>query len=210
MSALVESCSKRLWRALDGSKPEFEFARVPERERILFVAHWLIADVVNGGFAGYFASTDGGLAPEAADACEALGLSPLARITRRAIQKLGPIYSRKRQERVRVLRALARAHPRPDLEFEGVVSPLEAALEGLFEREERAFFAVTNEPARITRAFSEFAARGEARSSSSSPRSSHGARRAEAAIRGSSTTPKKPQGAGRRPKRTRIRAARTK
>lgn len=209
ISARIDSCSRRLWRALEGPNPEREFARVPERDRVLFVAHWLIAEVVNGGFGHYFSNTSGGFAPEAADACDALGLTRLARITRRAIRKLGPVFSRKRAARVRILRALARKHPRPDLEFEGVVSPLEAALEGFFEREEDAFLAITNDHKTIPRAFSEYAECGDAPVPPASSRSTTRPRRAKKATRPAVAAPKKKPSAARRTTPTRARSART-
>ncbi len=86
-----------------------QFVRVPERPRNLFVAHWCVAEVSNGGFHQFFFNSTGVLAPEAAAAFNAMGLPQLGRLVTSAMAVLGSEYPRDRDERQERLEAL-----RPD------------------------------------------------------------------------------------------------
>ena len=80
-----------------------EYERTPVAPRRLLAGHWCQSEVCNGGFLQFFFNTTGVLAPEAADAYEALGLAGLASCVRRAMATLGPDYPRERHRRIEAL-----------------------------------------------------------------------------------------------------------
>ena len=68
-------------------------------DQVLFCAYWLQAEVLNGGLNQFFDNDTGVLAPEAAEACETLGLPLLAAKVREAMEFFGPVYPRDREVR---------------------------------------------------------------------------------------------------------------
>jgi hypothetical protein len=83
-----------------------EFNSTPEPNRHLLAAHWCQSEVCNGGFDQFFYNPTGVLAPEAVQAFEAIGLSGVASIVRRAMSLLGPDYPRDQELRNEMLDAL--------------------------------------------------------------------------------------------------------
>ena len=93
--------------------PEFQFAfsSTEAAARTLFAAHWLYSEVCNGGFHQFYWNSTGILAPEAADAYEAIGMPRTAAIIRRSMSWFPTPYPRERQARIDLLDSYAETHP---------------------------------------------------------------------------------------------------
>jgi hypothetical protein len=76
-------------------------------ERLLFVVIRLDAEISNGGFDQYFFNSTGGDAPDAADACRAVGLDRHAKLVERAIAAVPFAMSADTDERREQLEALS-------------------------------------------------------------------------------------------------------
>ena len=88
-----------------------EFAQTPEAARTLLAAHWCQSEVCNGGFNQFFWNSTGVLAPEAANAFEAIGMPGLAALVRRAASFFGSDYIRDRDRRIALLGHYEETHP---------------------------------------------------------------------------------------------------
>jgi hypothetical protein len=94
--------------------PEFQsaFSSAEVSARTLFAAHWLYSEVCNGGFHQFYWNSTGILAPEAADAYEAIGMPRTAAIIRRSMSWFPPPYPRERHARLYLLDGYDEAHPK--------------------------------------------------------------------------------------------------
>ncbi|HYX71872.1 MAG TPA: DUF4375 domain-containing protein [Nitrososphaera sp.] len=99
------------WEAIsiyDGPKVFLkQFHAVEPHVRHLFAAHWLYAEVCNGGFDQFFANSTGVLAPEAAEGFRAIGLDDYAAVIEEAIQLFGSSYPREQDKRNDLLDAMS-------------------------------------------------------------------------------------------------------
>ena len=97
------------WEAV----PAFQsaFRSTEPSARALFAAHWLYSEVCNGGFHQFYWNSTGILAPEAADAYEAIGMPRTAEIIRRSISWFPTPYPREREPRIELLDQYTETHP---------------------------------------------------------------------------------------------------
>jgi hypothetical protein len=79
-----------------------QFAKAPEKARILFAAHWAQSEFMNGGLGQFFSNPTGVLAPEAVEAFHTLGMPRCAAILADAMAFFGDPYPRDRQTRERI------------------------------------------------------------------------------------------------------------
>jgi hypothetical protein len=87
------------------------FGSTEPTARTLFAAHWLYSEVCNGGFRQFFWNSTGILAPEAADAYDALGMLRTGDVIRRSMSWFPSPYPREREVRMDLLDGHAQAHP---------------------------------------------------------------------------------------------------
>jgi hypothetical protein len=88
----------------DGPEPFLAQFRAADRvPRTLFAAHWCQSEVLNGGLHQFFWNSTGVLAPEAAEAFDALEMPQTAQVVRDAMAWFGPIFPRDRDERMEAL-----------------------------------------------------------------------------------------------------------
>ncbi|MGI9244851.1 MAG: DMP19 family protein [Verrucomicrobiales bacterium] len=71
-----------------------DFAKVPQRPRTLFAAHWAQSEAMNGGLGQFFSNPTGVLAPEAVDAFKSLGMPRAAATLSDAMGFFGDPYPR--------------------------------------------------------------------------------------------------------------------
>jgi hypothetical protein len=87
-----------------------QYAASPLTSRVLLAAHWCQSEVNNGGFSQFFGNSTGVLAPEAAQAFEALGMPKVAALVKRAMEFFGPEYLRECGSREDAFEAYVDAH----------------------------------------------------------------------------------------------------
>jgi len=90
-----------------------DYARVSIEHRLIFAAYWFQGEFLNGGLGQFFENSTGVLAPEAVDACEALGMPRLASKLQEAMSWFGNPYPRMRGVRQKMLKAAARSGQDP-------------------------------------------------------------------------------------------------
>lgn len=93
-------------------------------QRVLYVTHYLCAEVYNGGFHQYFSNTTGVHAPEAVLGFDELDLHDIAEIVNEAITLFGDPYPREREVREKFLDAIE--NPFSDLDsrfYESIAIP---------------------------------------------------------------------------------------
>ena len=76
-----------------------EYARAPEKSKVLFAAHWAQSEVLNGGLGQFFDIPTGVLAPEAVDAFRAIGMPECSSILAAAMRFFGETYPRETELR---------------------------------------------------------------------------------------------------------------
>lgn len=76
-----------------------EFARLPSHISDLLAAHWILAEISNGGLHQFFANSTGVLAPEAAQGFLHMGLPQVADLIRQAMGHFGSTYPREEEHR---------------------------------------------------------------------------------------------------------------
>jgi hypothetical protein len=109
------------WDLVEGADTFLrDFARTPEAVRNLLAAHWCQSEVCNGGFNQFFRNSTGVLAPEAADAFEAIGMPALAALVRRAAAFFRPDYIRTRDQRIVLLGRHMNRQPHAPDPFDGM------------------------------------------------------------------------------------------
>jgi len=101
---------KRVWPLSDVASDEISVYDGPEvfleqfhgrsrADQIVFAGYWLQAQILNGGLGQFFWNDTGVLAPEAVEACRALGLPKLAARIQEAMNWFGHPYPREREPR---------------------------------------------------------------------------------------------------------------
>jgi hypothetical protein len=95
-----------------------EYANAPIKQRTIFSAYWLQAEVLNGGLNQFFSNDTGVLAPEAVAACRALWMPALADVLERAMAWFGDPYPRDREARQVALASFANANRDSDDPFD--------------------------------------------------------------------------------------------
>jgi hypothetical protein len=107
----TEDYAQEYWNAIEPVAETVDFYRGPkvflsQYSRLepaigkMLAAHWCVLEVCNGGFHQLFFNSTGVLAPEAADAFEAFGMTQCASVVRCAMSRLGPRYPRRRALRM--------------------------------------------------------------------------------------------------------------
>ena len=76
-----------------------DFAKAPERPRLLYAAHWAQSEAMNGGLGQFFYNRTGILAPEAVEAFRSIGMPQTAAVLLDAMTFFGDPYPRDRATR---------------------------------------------------------------------------------------------------------------
>jgi len=108
---MAEDISAKYWSAIEKAYDDFnpsggvrafreQYAKLELEIGKLLAVHWCVSEVCNGGFYQFFYNDTGVLAPEAAGALEAFGMTACAAVVRQAMSRLGPGYPRRRWLRV--------------------------------------------------------------------------------------------------------------
>jgi len=101
--SLVEPEWDRLVQWDDVSAFQAAFRSTDAAVRTLFAAHWLYAEVSNGGFLQFYWNSTGILAPEAQQAYVALGMPLTAGIVQQSMSWFPEPYPRERAARMKLL-----------------------------------------------------------------------------------------------------------
>lgn len=107
---------------------------VPRESGLMFAAHFCQSDVCSGGFEQFFWNPTGVLAPEAVEGFREIGLPQLAALIESAMEVLGPVYPRDRNERKSRLSRI------PEVVFDA----LDETFFALIKSEEGGFEAAAN------------------------------------------------------------------
>jgi len=99
---------------------ERQFERLPPPAGVIFAAHALVGEVRAGGFAQYFWSPAGVLAPEAQQAFVELGLPEAAAEIAEAMRVVGDPYPRVCEARRRILQGIWDRTPETAVRREGL------------------------------------------------------------------------------------------
>ncbi len=108
------------------------FAVAPTKVRVLLPAHLTLSEVCNGGFWQFYWNSSGVLAPEAAEAFDALGMTNLANIVRATMRFFGPDYPRDRDERIAALSKYENEHRTSENADKSYLSAFEVADDAFF------------------------------------------------------------------------------
>jgi hypothetical protein len=86
------------------------YAAARVKERTVFAAYWLQAEVLNGGLLQFFSNDTGVLAPEAVAACHAFSMPALAKATEQAMAWFGSPCPRERETRQATIASYLNTH----------------------------------------------------------------------------------------------------
>lgn len=90
----------------DGAKVfESGLRKYPEWIRDLLAAHWILSEILNGGFTQFFLNDTGVVAPEAATGFSRMGLPGVSDMVQKAMRLFGADYPRNNEERTKILAA---------------------------------------------------------------------------------------------------------
>ena len=112
-----------------------QFARVTNRQQVLFATHWAQSEILNGGLGQFFSNSTGVLAPEAVDGFRKLGMPKCASAIEEAMRFFGEPYPRDSGIRQGILEQFFAQHEDeiPLLESEDIVAVEIEAENGGFE-----------------------------------------------------------------------------
>ena len=91
-----------------------QLIEVTREQGLLMAAFWCASEVCNGGFHQFFSNPTGVLAPEAVRGFEFLGMTEVARIVAKAMERMGTPYPREEARRHQILSGLEPAREVPE------------------------------------------------------------------------------------------------